>query len=117
MTTQLGKELKKLRIDIGVTLLGFSKMLGCSSAFLSAVETGKKRVPDNFLEILAANVPQVNAQKQKYEALINQSRNEVRLHLDSGSFDDAMLATALARRFNSLTETQKSMLKDIVGGD
>lgn len=117
MTTQLGKELKKLRIDIGVTLLDFSKMLGCSSAFLSAIETGKKRAPDNFLATLTANVPIIKEQKEKFEALINQSRNEVKLDLDSGTFDDALLATALARRFNSLTPEQKQILKTVVGGD
>lgn len=117
MTTQLGKELKKLRIDIGVTLLGFSKMLGCSSAFLSAIETGKKRAPDNFLETLTAKVPAIKEQEKKFEALINQSRNEVKLNLQSGSFEDAMLATALARRFNALTEEEKQKLMTIVGGD
>lgn len=110
MTTQLGKELKKLRIDLGITLMDMSKKIGVSSAFLSAVETGRKRVPDNFLVGLAAAYAEVNQQIEKYEILINQARKEVRLSVDSNNFEDAKLATALARRFNSLDSVEKEQL-------
>ena len=52
MTIQLGKELKKLRIDLGVTLMGMSELVELSPAFLSAIETGRKRVPDDFLDLV-----------------------------------------------------------------
>ncbi|EPZ76653.1 hypothetical protein M798_01860 [Brucella melitensis ADMAS-G1] len=42
MTTELGKELRKLRIDHNERLLDMSKKIGKSSAFISAVETGQK---------------------------------------------------------------------------
>lgn len=115
MTTQLGKELKKLRIDLGITLMGMSKLINISAAFLSAVETGRKRVPDNFLDTLASNFPAVAKERPKYEVLINQARKEVRMPLDEANFDDAMLATALARRFSSLSAEEKERLKSIVG--
>lgn len=115
MSTQLGKELRKLRIDLGVTLMGLSEMVNLSPAFLSAIETGRKRVPDSFLENLASKVPAVAEQRQKFEALINQARNEVRLPLDEARFEDAELATALARRFSGLSDEQKKMLRNIIG--
>lgn len=111
MTTQLGKELKKLRIDLGITLMDMSKQIGVSSAFLSAVETGRKRVPDNFLENLAAAYTEIDQQIDKYEILVNQARNEVRLFVDSNNFEDAKLATALARRFSTLDSVEKEQLK------
>lgn len=115
MSTQLGKELKKLRIDLGVTLMGLSEMVKLSPAFLSAIETGRKRVPENFLDTLAANIPQVARERQKYEALVNQARNEVRVPLDEAKFEDAELATALARRFSTLSDEQKKLLRNIIG--
>jgi predicted transcriptional regulator len=116
MTTQLGKELKKLRIDLGTNLMGMSKMVSLSPAFLSAIETGRKRVPDNFLETLVARIPAVAKDRSKYEVLINQARKEVRVALENVNYEDAELATALARRFGSLSAEEKARLKSIVGG-
>jgi transcriptional regulator with XRE-family HTH domain len=117
MTTQLGKELKKLRIDLGITLMGLSNLVDLSPAFLSAIETGRKRVPDNFLDTLAAKIPAVAADRKKYEVLINQARREVRMPIDNANYQDAMLATEFARRFSSLSEEEKTRLSSLLGGE
>jgi transcriptional regulator with XRE-family HTH domain len=116
MTTQLGKELKKLRIDLGITLMGLSELVGLSPAFLSAIETGRKRVPDNFLDLLASKIPAVASDRQRFEVLINQARKEVRMPLESSNYQDAALATEFARRFSSLSTEEKSRLHSILGG-
>lgn len=117
MITTLGKELKKLRIDLGLTLIGMAKAMEMSSSFLSAIETGRKRVPDNFLNTLTSSFGDVQIDKKKYEVLINQARKEVRMSIDASSYEDAALATALARRFGDLTVEQKKRLLNIVGGE
>ena len=48
MLTSLGKFLRKLRIDIGETLRDMADKLSVSSAFLSAVENGKKKMPESW---------------------------------------------------------------------
>lgn len=115
MTTQLGKELKKLRIDLGMTLMDMAKEINVSAAFLSSIETGRKRVPDNFLETLASNFDAVAEQRNKYEILINQARQEVRMSVSGTNYEDAELATALARRFGSLSAEEKQQLMSIIG--
>lgn len=115
MTITLGKELKKLRIDLGITLMEMAKTIEVSSAFLSAVETGRKRVPDNFLDTLAHKYEDVANQRSKFDVLINQARKEVRMPVQN--YEEAELATALARRFTHLTAEQKEKLMSIVGGD
>lgn len=115
MNTSLGKELKKLRIDLGITLMGLSQIVHLSPAFLSAIETGRKRVPDNFLDTLVANIPAVANNREKFEALINQARKEVRMQLDDANFEDAMLATALARRFRTLSAEEKQQISNLLG--
>jgi transcriptional regulator with XRE-family HTH domain len=117
MTTQLGKELKKLRIDLGITLMGLSNLVDLSPAFLSAIETGRKRVPDNFLDTLAAKIPAVAVDRKKFEVLINQARNEVRMPLDTANYQDALLATEFARRFVSLSDDEKQRLNRILKGE
>ncbi len=46
--TELGKELRKLRIELGENLLTMSGTLGVSSAFLSAIEVGRKNPPEGI---------------------------------------------------------------------
>jgi transcriptional regulator with XRE-family HTH domain len=113
MSTQLGKELKKLRIDLSMTLMDMAKVLNLSAAFLSAIETGRKRVPDNFLEVLSSKFPAVANARNKYEVLINQARKEVVVQFDEANHDDAVLATALARRFNTMSSEEKEVLRNI----
>lgn len=48
MITQLGIFLRKLRLDTGEIMRDMAKKLDVSSSFLSAVENGKKRMPDSW---------------------------------------------------------------------
>lgn len=52
MLTGIGKFLRKLRIDNEEILKDMADALGVSSAFLSAVENGKKKMPDSWIEKL-----------------------------------------------------------------
>ena len=47
--TELGIALRKIRLDKHELLREMAAKLNVSSAFLSAVETGKKRPPANFV--------------------------------------------------------------------
>ena len=50
MITELGKELRKIRIDQDERLLDMAERLEKSAAFVSAVEVGKKSPPSGFEE-------------------------------------------------------------------
>lgn len=118
MITPFGKELKKLRIDLGITLADMSRNLGKSAAFLSAIETGRKRIPDDFLDLLSQKYDEVKKLKSHYEVLINHARKEIPLPSDA-TVDDTMFATALTRKFNTLSPEDKIELQgflDKIGG-
>jgi len=53
MLTEFGKMLRKIRIDKGLLLKDLAGALSISPAYLSAVETGKKPIPDDFLGRIA----------------------------------------------------------------
>jgi len=55
MLTPFGKALRKLRLDLDISLKDMAEKLNVSSSFLSAVETGKKKIPQNFLEKIITN--------------------------------------------------------------
>jgi transcriptional regulator with XRE-family HTH domain len=50
MLTEFGQFLRKLRIDYGELLKDMAVKLGVTSSFLSAVETGKRNIPDGWVE-------------------------------------------------------------------
>ncbi|NBB11837.1 helix-turn-helix domain-containing protein [Pseudomonas sp. SLFW] len=54
MLTEFGKLLRKIRIDKGMLLKDMAGALSISPAYLSAVETGKKPIPDGFVGRIAS---------------------------------------------------------------
>ena len=50
MLTEFGKAIRKIRLDKGEILKDMAKRLGISSAFLSAVENGRKNVPEKWID-------------------------------------------------------------------
>ncbi|MCL4410898.1 MAG: helix-turn-helix domain-containing protein, partial [Gammaproteobacteria bacterium] len=49
MLTPLGKEIRKRRIDVGISLRGMAEKMGVSAAYVSALETGKKKAAESML--------------------------------------------------------------------
>ncbi len=114
MLTALGKDLRKLRIDRGVNMMEMAKAIGLSTAMLSAIETGRKRVPGDFVDRLERAYPDLIARRAQIEALINLANREVRVSLDEATEDDAVLVTELARRFSDFTDGQKDSLRNLL---
>ncbi|MDW3682634.1 XRE family transcriptional regulator [Cupriavidus sp. CV2] len=47
--TEFGKAVRKARIDTGQTLLSMAEELAVTASFLSAMETGRKKVSDQWV--------------------------------------------------------------------
>lgn len=107
--TNFGKELRKIRLDLGITLFDMASAIGISSAMLSSVETGRKAAPDDLVERLANVYAEVKNQKEKFTRLADQTKKEVRLALDSRE-DASELAVAFARNFSQLSRSEISQL-------
>ncbi len=108
MKTSLGKELAKLRVDLGITSKQMASAVGVPAAYLSGVETGHKNMSGNLLNALCITYSQIKENRAHYETLIAMGdRNEVHIDLTGLTLADADLATKLARSFGGLTEGQK----------
>ena len=114
MATEFGKKLQQLRQLGGMTLHDVAQKMGVSTAFLSAIENGRKRVPDDFVGKVGAVLPVARQQADELEALASQARQQVVVPLPQASRKDADLATVLARKFNSLSEAQKDRIREII---
>lgn len=52
--TEFGKAVRKARIDVNETLVTMAKALDTSPAFLSAMETGSKKVAQKWVKLIAS---------------------------------------------------------------
>lgn len=111
MLSKFGKTVRKLRIDKGVTLKAMAETLGKTSAYLSAVETGRKNPPGRLVEQIATyfNLPPHEAEGLQQAA--EESRTEVTLPMVG--FNDAQreVAAAFARQFSSLTKEELEQIR------
>ena len=114
MATEFGTTVKQLRQLAGMTLLEVAQKMDVSIAFLSAIENGRKRVPDDFVDKVGAALPAARQQADELEAMASQARRQVVVPLTQASRKDADLATVLARKFNSLSEKQKDRIREII---
>jgi transcriptional regulator with XRE-family HTH domain len=101
--TNLGKELRKLRLDLGITLFNMAEKVGVSSGMLSSVETGRKPAPADFIDRLASKYEQVAQRRAEFESLALQTKGEVKVRLDTRPHANE-LALAFARKFDTLSD-------------
>lgn len=116
MNTDFGAMVQRMRRAAGKTLDDVASELHVSKAFLSAIENGKKRVPDDFVSKLEQALPEIRDSEIEMEALASQNRKQVVLPLISASVEDALLANSIAKKFDSLSDAQKNKMREILKG-
>lgn len=80
--TELGKELRKIRIGREEVLFDMAKRLDISSAMLSAIETGAKAAPEGFAYRLAEHYEQVADSIEHFEHLCDMTKKMLKVPLD-----------------------------------
>lgn len=118
MATSFGKYLRKLRIDRGEVLSDMAKKLEVTSSYLSAIENGKRKIPENWIdEISGLYQVDINELQEK----VDQSVSELKISLGNKTSNDKELMFAFARNFDKLDEVKKkelqSILESVMKGD
>lgn len=106
MITKFGKELRKLRLDLGITLNDMALKSGVSPSLLSSAETGKKTATETLIDKLADAFDEVQARKPHFLSLADETASEVKIRLKENNALANGTALAFARNFDSLTEQQ-----------
>lgn len=114
MRTSIGDYLRKLREANNETLRKMAENLNISSAFLSAIENGKKKMPDNICEQLIShyNLTKEEQDALKYAAL--ESAGAIKIDLNSMNPEERKLALTFARKFKTLSESESSEILRIL---
>ncbi len=114
MLTSLGQFLRKLRLENGEILRTMAEKLGVTSAFLSAVENGKKKMPLSWYEKLPLLYTFSEQQQDALKKAVMESSDVVEMNLHNIPFGRRDLAISFARRFDSLDEETSQMIFDLL---
>ncbi len=110
MLTKFGKELRKLRLDLGITLNDMATRIGVSPSLLSSAETGKKTATPALVDKLATHYDFVRQHRAMFMGLAEETQSEVRIRLTQESSKANDVALAFARNFDSLSAQQLEQL-------
>ena len=110
-----GKELKKLMIENDENLMHVAEYLGgVSVPFVSAVISGKKNVPEGWIEIISTHY-KLDLQKQSYiRDLAEKSKQTLKINLTNCSNQQRVLAVQLQRNLSNLDDSEIKKLMDIL---
>lgn len=109
--TQFGQFIRKYRISHLILLKHMADSLGVSSAFLSAVETGKKSLPPDFEGKLLEKYPFSENEKSELLAAIDNSKTREYIPMPENLVDRELVG-AFCRNFKTLdTPTKEEILR------
>lgn len=111
-TTELGKKLRKIRIDEEERLLDMARRLEKSAAFISAVETGKKAPPSGFEEIVINVYKLADSAAEAMRRAADRSRKAFTLEANTPLERDT--AGLMARKMHILSEKELSEIHSIL---
>lgn len=104
--TTISRLLRLIRLQHGEVLLDMAQKLNVSSAFLSAVENGRKPVPNNWLSKLTELYALSEQQQSDLQSAFNESVKQIRISLETAHAEQRDLALSFARRFDELDHNE-----------
>ena len=113
MLTQFGKELRHIRLDQDEKLKDMAEKLGVTVAYLSAVENGKRNIPNGWIETIANEYSLDEENVERLEKLAFDGKPEITLNIDKATEGQRNLAYSFARRFKDLSEDDVQSLQKI----
>lgn len=113
MLTPFGRFLRKLRIDRGEIMKDMAEKLQVTASFLSAVEIGKKAVPDSWVPILGRQYSLVDIRDLQHLADLSKPEFKVEVPRDA---DDLRRETALmfARKVGAMDHESLTRILDVM---
>jgi Zn-dependent peptidase ImmA (M78 family)/transcriptional regulator with XRE-family HTH domain len=114
MLTPFGIAIRKIRLDRGLKLHDMADRLGLTSAFVSAIETGRKPIPGAYIDSVAQTFS-----LSEWEVLqLRQAEDETRttVKVESLKPADRALIANLARKVKELPSTELETIRTILAG-
>lgn len=113
MVTTFGKFCRILRIEHNHLLKDMADALDVSSAFLSAVENGKKEIPSTWLEKISDLYSLTESTAKQLATAIDTSRKEYRVNLENIATEDRALALSFARKLEAISQMDEKTKEEL----
>lgn len=112
MLTPFGIAARKLRLDKGMRLLDLAHRMRCSAAFISAIETGRKQIPDGYVARVGRAMELSATDLRNLERAADQTRTDIRLNKMPAAQRE--LVAAFARKLDDIPADLMKALKKVV---
>jgi len=112
MATEFGKVLRIIRINTSESMRDMAEKLNISAAYLSAIENGKRGIPDNLEEMVIKNYNLTENDKTKLKKAIIDSTNKIKVDLTD--FAEKKKQVYFALSSNKLDENTIDELCEII---
>lgn len=115
--TNLGKKLRKIRIENDEVTYDMAQKIGISVSYLSAIENGKRNIPKNFIEKLFKVYNLKEEEKTEILEVVASYSGEMKLRLEGMNASQKELSLLYARKINNLSEEQIKKIKEFLNRD
>lgn len=102
--TKYGELMRILRVKAHEVMGDTAKLLGVKVPFVSAVESGKKNVPEEWLPILVEHYQLDESQQAELHEAVESSKTQMKINLMSATNTQRRLAVQFQRSFENLDE-------------
>lgn len=114
MLTKFGKELRKIRLDRDELLRDMADKLDVTVAYLSAVENGKRKIPDEWIQKISIIYSLTDKEIENLQRLAYENRSDLRLDLTGTTPGQRELAYSFARRFQNMSSHEMQEIRNIL---
>ena len=112
MLTDFGRFLRKIRIDCDEILKDMAEKLNVSAAYLSAVEMGKRNIPEQWVNKISELYALSDEDKEKLNSAADNSAKSITLNFENIGNAQKETAILFAREFENVdTETLDKIKK------
>lgn len=112
MLTDFGRILRKIRIDCDEILKDMAEKLNVSAAYLSAVEMGKRNIPEHWVDKIAEFYNLSQEEKTDLSNAADNSSKSITLNFENINKSQKETAILFAREFENVdTETLEKIKK------
>ena len=114
MLTELGKILRKIRIDRQELLRDMADTLGVSAAYLSAVENGKRKAPVIWAEKIIQSYDLDFDEAKQLRIAHDESQDEIRISLQQITARQRSTALSFAKALEGLSDDELEKIMKVV---
>ncbi|CEI72585.1 helix-turn-helix domain-containing protein [Romboutsia hominis] len=112
--TEFGRFSRKLRIDNGELLKDMATKLDVTVSYLSAVEIGKRNIPEKWEEEIVRAYHLNLQEREDLKKAIIYSKKVFKINVENFEKEEKDLILMLARKVDNMDEKEKNNLKQIL---